>query len=458
MRIEPLFKPVDNTSLVLFRMSLGLLLFLETGGAIATGWVKRTLIDPPFTLPFFDLTLLQPLPGYGMYVYFGVMAALGLLIMAGLYYRISIIAFTVMWTIVYLMQRTNYNNHYYLIILLCFLMCFVPAHASHSIDARRRQQRVDYCPSWCIWIFIAQIGIVYTYAAIAKLHEDWLTGLATKALLESRIRTPILGVLFDDLPFQLFIAYAGILFDLLITPMLLWRRTRAAAFIASLFFHLFNSYVFQIGIFPYLSIAFALFFYPPETLRKYFFRREQPPPLPAQAASPSWGVTCFLTIYILIQIALPLRHYWIAGDVLWTEEGHRHAWRMMLRSKSGHLVLRVKDVKTGEQWTVRPSEHLTRKQARAVAAKPDMLYTYVQFLKRHYAREGRSPIEIYAAVSQVSVNRRPYCRLVDGSVDLAAVKWNYFGHNAWILAFNQQACRQSQSSAPAGRLRAKPRW
>jgi hypothetical protein len=433
MNLQRLFKPVDNSPLVLFRMAFGLLISLETGGAIATGWVKRTLIDPPVTFPFFGLDFLQPLPGNGMYVYFGVMAVLGLLVMVGLYYRASIIGFTVLWTIVYLMQKNSYNNHYYLLVLLCFLMCLVPAHASHSIDAYRKRQQVDYCHTWCIWIFIAQIGVVYTFAAIAKLYEDWLNGLTVKVLLASHRHTPVLGTLFDERWFQLFIAYSAIAFDFLITPLLLWQRTRTAAFIASLFFHLFNSYVFQIGIFPYLAIAFTLFFYPPATLRNVFFWQPQAPTLPSIATSPSWRLTIFLATYLLIQIALPLRHYWIEGDVLWTEEGHRHAWRMMLRSKSGRLVLRVKDVETGKQWSVRPSEHLTRKQARGVAVYPDMLYAYVQFLKRRYAQEGHTHIEIYAAVSQVSVNRRPYRRLVDGSVDLAAVKWNYFGHNAWIL-------------------------
>jgi vitamin K-dependent gamma-carboxylase len=433
MNIQRLFKPVDNIQLILFRMVFGLLIALETGGAIATGWVKRTLIDPSFTFPFFGLDVLQPLPGNGMYIYFSCMAVLGLLVMVGLYYRASIIAFTVMWTSVYLMQKSSYNNHYYLLVLLCFLMCLVPAHASHSIDAHRKQKQVHECPAWCIWIFIAQIGIVYTFAAIAKLHGDWLSGLATKAILESRSNTPVLGLLFGERWFQLFVAYAAIAFDLLITPLLLWPPTRTAAFVASLCFHLFNSYVFQIGIFPYLSIAFALFFYPPATLRNVFLRQQQVPAIPSVAPSPSWGITTFLALYVLVQLALPLRHHWIKGDVLWTEEGHRHAWRMMLRSKRGQLVLRVQDVATGEQWLVHPSEHLTRKQAQAVAVHPDMLYAYVQFLKRQYAGEGRSPIEIYAAVSRVSVNRRPYYRFVDGSMNLAAVQWNAWGHNDWIL-------------------------
>ncbi|WP_316930169.1 HTTM domain-containing protein [Leeuwenhoekiella sp. MAR_2009_132] len=36
-----------------------------------------------------------------------------------------------------------------------------------------------------------------------------------------------------------------------------------------------------------------------------------------------------------MQLELPLRHWIIKDDVLWTEEGHRLSWRMMLRSKGG---------------------------------------------------------------------------------------------------------------------------
>ena len=41
-----LFKQIDNTSLVVFRVFFGLLICLEGFGAILTGWVKRTFIDP----------------------------------------------------------------------------------------------------------------------------------------------------------------------------------------------------------------------------------------------------------------------------------------------------------------------------------------------------------------------------------------------------------------------------
>ena len=47
-----------------------------------------------------------------------------------------------------------------------------------------------------------------------------------------------------------------------------------------------------------------------------------------------------LLVYFIFQIGLPIRHWMIQDDVLWTEEGHRMSWRMMLRSKSGTLTVR----------------------------------------------------------------------------------------------------------------------
>ena len=56
-----------------------------------------------------------------------------------------------------------------------------------------------------------------------------------------------------------------------------------------------------------------------------------------------------LCLYFIIQIALPLRHLAIKDDVLWTEEGHRLSWRMMLRSKTGYTTMYTLDKKTQEK-------------------------------------------------------------------------------------------------------------
>ena len=40
-----------------------------------------------------------------------------------------------------------------------------------------------------------------------------------------------------------------------------------------------------------------------------------------------------LTLFAIIQVAMPLRHYAYPGNVRWNEEGYRFAWRVMLTEK-----------------------------------------------------------------------------------------------------------------------------
>ena len=115
-----LFQHIDNSALIIFRVFFGLLIALESFGAIITGWVRQTLIEPEFTFSFIGFEWLQPLPGMWMYAYFCIMGIFGIGVMLGYKYRISIIAFTVLWAGVYFMQKSSYNNHYY---LLCFAKC-----------------------------------------------------------------------------------------------------------------------------------------------------------------------------------------------------------------------------------------------------------------------------------------------------------------------------------------------
>ena len=131
-----LFKQVDNIGLVLFRAVFGFLIATEAIGAIFTGWVRRTLVDTPMTFNFIGFDFLQHLQGPAMYYYFVLMGIFGIFVMLGYKYRFSMIAYAIMWTCVYLMQKSSYNNHYYLMMLLCWIMAFLPANRWFSLDTK----------------------------------------------------------------------------------------------------------------------------------------------------------------------------------------------------------------------------------------------------------------------------------------------------------------------------------
>ena len=82
-----LFEEVDNSPLIAFRIIFGALLFYHILAALLNGTVYKDFIQPPFTFNFIGFDFLQPLPGDGMYFYFGLMALLALMIMLGGWYR-----------------------------------------------------------------------------------------------------------------------------------------------------------------------------------------------------------------------------------------------------------------------------------------------------------------------------------------------------------------------------------
>ncbi len=451
-----LFRKIDNSALIVFRVFFGILVALECYGAVLTGWVKRTLVEPRFTFNFIGFDWLQPLPGYGMYLYFFIMGTLGLLIAIGYRYRFSIISFTLLWTAVYLMQKSSYNNHYYLLILISGLMCFFPAHRSYSFDARLNPSiRTDAMYSWIKWTVILQLVIVYTYAAIAKMYGDWLDFGIVRILMLDKVHYHIIGDLLQQVWVHKIIGVAGILFDLLIVPALLWKRTRPIAFFVSIFFHLFNSIVFQIGIFPYLSLAFTVFFFETETIRKIFFKRKKPYLL-NKVVIPAYKNLLYILggTYFMVQLALPLRQHFIKGDVLWTEEGHRLSWRMMLRSRYGTVQFKVVDKANGKSQIVELDDYLTTKQKRRIAAYPDFIWQFAQHLKKEYAEKGQE-VAVYATNSKVSINGRPARAFIDPKTDLADVKWDYFGHNEWILPRGKVISRSQASPETPGPNRDK---
>jgi len=432
------FEPIDNAPLILFRITLGLLIAAESIVAIFTGWVKKNLIDPTVHIPHIGFDFLVPLPGYGMYFYYVIMGILGVFIMLGYKYRYSLGFFTLLWIGVYLMQKASYNNHYYLLILVCLIMLFLPANQYASADAKKNPAIKNLTmPRWCSWVMIIQMTIVYFYATLAKFYPDWLDGTFTGILFSNLSNFPVLGTVFTEKWFHVFIAYAGIFFDGLIIPALLWKRTRNSALIASLIFHLFNSITLQIGIFPYFAISFIVFFYSPETIRNLFFKKKPQLQLEDLSASYSYSkaITYFFIPFFVIQLILPIRHYFIKGDVLWTEEAHRLSWRMMLRQKSGSTHFKVIDKKTNQELPYNIVEKLTRKQLGLVSSKPDGIWQMAQHIKKEFAEKN---IEVSIFIdSQLSVNNKPYKPFIDPTVDFAEAEWNYFGHNDWILLYDK---------------------
>lgn len=426
------FKAVDNSPLIIFRIIFGFLVACECWGAILTGWVRRVFVETCFNFSFLPFLFLHPLPDHGMYGYFFVMGLLGIAMMFGYRYVLSAISFSVLWAGVYFMQKSSYNNHYYLLWLISVLMVFLPAHKDLSLDVR--QQRVtqkNTMPNWILILIIGQLFIVYTYASVAKLYPDWLNTTVPARLMSGKIDYPIIGSLLQQTWAHYTITYVGILFDLLIIPALLWKPMRKVAFAIAVFFHIYNSIVLQIGIFPYLALGFTVFFFPASDIRKWFYpKRKKEVSISAESYKKSSLIITVVSIWLLVQFCLPLRHWFIAGDVLWTEEGHRLSWRMMLRSKSGYTTFKIKEAGKRKQ-RVDLKDYLTSKQINSMVGKPDMIWQFAQYLKEINLKQGKE-VEVYVN-SWVSVNGGKRYQFIDPHENIANQPWTWWKHNCWVL-------------------------
>ena len=347
--------------------------------------------------------------------------------MLGLAYRVSATLFFLGFTYAFLLEQARYLNHFYLICLISFLMIFLPAHRAASLDALWRPSiRSDTAPAWTIWLLRAQIGIVYFYGGLAKLNVDWFRGEPFRTWLARRTDFPIIGSLFTDEWMVWVLNYGGLLLDLLIVPLLLWRRTRVFAFGTAVLFHLMNVRLFSIGIFPWFMIAATALFFPPGWPR-HLFRRfwpaldgEQPESRPTAPLGRHEQVTLVLVgLYLAVQLFVPLRHFLYPGEVSWTEEGHRFAWRMKLRDKDASAEFVVSIPAEARTWLVDPEDHLTYWQADKMSTRPDMILQFAHYLADSMRKTGYGRVEIRARV-EASLNGREERLLIDPTVDLAA--------------------------------------
>ena len=421
-----LFAPVDILSLVYFRIAFGAIMLWEVYRYFDHGWIARYWITPTLHFAYYGFDWVRPWGGSGMYLHWVALGALAILIMLGLAYRISATLFFLGFTYAFLLEQARYLNHFYLICLISFLMIFIPAHRAASLDALWRPSiRSQTAPAWALWLLRAQIGIAYFYGGVAKLNADWLRGEPFRMWLARRTDFPLIGSLFTEEWMVSLFNYGGLLFDLLLVPFLLWRRTRLFAFGVAVLFHLMNARLFSIGIFPWFMIAATALFFPPDWPRRLLVRwwpaltpGPPEPPVPASLHQRQHAALVLFALYLIVQCLVPLRHYLYPGNVSWTEDGHRFAWHMKLRDKDASALFVVTDPSGEEAWVVDPSDHLRSWQEDEMSSRPDMILQFAHYLADEMRKVGHVQVEVRAIV-EASLNGREPQLLIDPTVDLA---------------------------------------
>ncbi|WP_316822536.1 HTTM domain-containing protein [Pedobacter gandavensis] len=431
--------PVSIAPLANFRILFGIMMLLSTIRFWMKGWVSTQYIEPSFHFTFMGFDWIQPLGAVGMYVVFLGIGISALLVSLGLYYRLAIIVFFLLFSYVELIDVTYYLNHYYFVSVISFLMIWLPAGRFFSLDVwRKPDTEITLVPRWVTGTIRLQLGMVYFFAGLAKLNSDWLfEAMPMKIWLPTKSHLPWIGnLMYRDWVAYLF-SWFGAIYDLFIVFFLLNRKTRTYGYVAVLIFHIATAIFFpSIGMFPYIMMVCTLIFFSAEDQLKLLNKLRAVTIVEDKSYNPATKQLTFrfLMLFFFFQMILPLRYLAYPGPLFWTEEGYRFSWRVMLMEKVGSANFYVSEARTGKTYEVNNREFLTVQQEKMMSTQADLILRYAHYLARVYAQRGIIDPEVYGE-SYVTLNGRRSAPFINPKVNLAVQPLS-FRHYQWILPFN----------------------
>lgn len=430
-RFSQLSNLTDPTGLALFRIAFGLFMAWEMVYLIQLNFVEVYLLRPGIVFGY-DLINLPMLPA-------GVLKALPLLLLLaailislGVFFKQAAWFFGIGFGYLFLLDKSIYNNHLYLAILLAILLAFSPAD---QVLAFKPNKKSEPTRRWHYFILQVQICIVYFYGGIAKLNADWL--FAWQPPLEVLAQSSFLAEILGKKLAAAILVYGGLIFDLGVGFLLFWRKALPITIVLVIVFNLLNSFIFNdINIFPWMMMTTLLLFVPSEWLNKFLKTNWKAP----KVAAPNYGMglKAFMACFWAFQLLFPFRHFVFAGNTDWTMEGQRFSWRMKVQHREIEQVeFSILDHQTK---TIYPVElggyNMHEDQMRLLAQDPACIQQFAKYLHDFQApRLNSFKVEVKAKV-KVSFNGREAQWVVDPATDLAQLRRSPWRHSEWILPLN----------------------
>ncbi|WP_338375111.1 HTTM domain-containing protein [uncultured Flavobacterium sp.] len=437
----------STATLAFYRLAFGLMMLFSLIRFAVLGWIEKLYILPTNRFTYYGFEWIPRLGNY-TYLLFLITAIAAFCVAIGYKYRIAIITFFLCFTYIELLDKTTYLNHYYFISIVSFVFIFLPANAYFSVDAKQNPKiRFQYVPKWNVDILKILIAIVYFYAGLAKINSDWLIeAMPLKIWLPTNTELPFIKTLLNQNWVHYAFSWTGMLYDLSIPFLLLYKPTRKFAFVLVVLFHVLTRMLFPIGVFPFVMIVSSLVFFEPsfhenilKKIASFFkinFERFNNALQFESSKLASKLTKAILILFIVFQLVFPFRYMLYPNELFWTEEGFRFSWRVMLMEKAGYIQFKVVDPKTQKEIRVNNTQFLTAFQEKQMAFQPDFILEYAHILKDYYEKQGVVNPRIYVE-SYVALNGRLSQKYIDPNVNLANEKESFKPKN-WILPFNDE--------------------
>jgi len=449
-----LIEPISNTPIIVFRILFALSLLIQTYCFISQGFIEENIVKPFALFPFINNIqavskiyifnfLINPLLILGY-----VMLASNIGMLFNKVSRISTFIFFICFTYFWLLDKGYFNNHYYFISIISFLLFL--------IDQKSSFKQSIHVPRITLVCLQAVIFMIYFIAGLNKLTPFWLVDMQPIThILETKYDTTG-NTFFINPALIFFMTYGGVIYDLLIGFLLFCKRTKLLSFILVILFNTFNHYLFQdigeIGAFPLIMIATLALFIDPNRLDRILKKDEKPRIILAQKLS----LNIFIISFIIIQFILPFRHLLFHGYVDYNGMGQRFSWRMKTMYKEAYtdgqieFDVYIKRLKKGnrkiahftlfniEQFSKAyelPLMYLTKKQKTALFYYPDMLPAFTKevekVLKKNLSKKINGDFDIIiTARCKIGFMGRTPQDIIDSSIDLTAISSS--NTNRWL--------------------------
>ncbi|XP_030757480.1 vitamin K-dependent gamma-carboxylase-like isoform X1 [Sitophilus oryzae] len=406
---------------------------------------------------------LEPLSYPLMCWLYGVMWLGAVCIMLGFKFRIGVFMFGIPYWYIHLMDKTYWNNHSYLYGIVTILLMGSSANHSFSIDSvidkSIRNQPVPY---WNYFILKYQFFMLYFLAGLKKSGAEWLEGYSLIRLGEHWVFFPFRIIFSVEQIDYLVIHWFGFLLDLTVGFWMLLEFSRPIALFFCSMFHLMNSRLFSIGMFPYVCLATLPLFCKenwPRTFWSSIVDRFQ-----SNVANESFKkkrekterkkiyshpiklkenlVVACLFFHMGLQVFLPYSHFITKGYNTWTEGLYGYSWDMMVHSWNSVLVVvKVVDNESGQEHFLDPNAWSLKNRWNYYA---DMSLQYAQCIKKNLnegIKENNEEIVIPDISKNISIYIDVWCslngrfqqRMYDPNYDLLRAKWSPFEPVEWLM-------------------------
>lgn len=420
-----LSKPVSPSTLGLFRVIFGIIMLIQL--VRLQPYIVDTLPNSLFflTYPGFEWIKITSPENLKLIFTSGYLASI--LIALGVFSRLASGYLFISWGYLFLLDAGHYNNHYYLIWLLLLLFTVTKADAAFSV---LKKMRKEYIPYWQLFLFKFQIVVVYFYGGLAKFNADWLNAAPMKIWLSMK---PYEWLQSDAVAY--FICWSGLAFDLAIGFLLWNKKTRLFAICLLIPFHLFNHFIWQIGVFPWLMILATILFIEPERINQFFKKagsKKQEAVTTFQFSALAKG---FVIVYIAFQLLFPLRQWLYQGQSFWNGYGFRFAWNMMLYDNLEDFSIKVSVPGEGVVGYIELNRYVNMKQLRKFNQCPQNLTRLGHYLAKEMKKNAGIANPKLNAIVLRSINGRIYQHFVDTTVNMATAEYSQFQVADWIIPF-----------------------